>query len=157
MSGRALREEEDGFAAGAEALVLGVLVFVVGTLIVVGAWDVVDAKFATAAAAREATRAVVESAPGDDLQARAERAARAALAGHGRDGTEAEVVPVGATRLERCAEVGYRVEVRVPALAVVGDVPLGAHRVSSRHVELVDPYRSGLPVDDAEESAGCAS
>lgn len=146
---------EEGFAAGAEALVLGVLVFVVGTLLVVSAWGVIDAKLATAAAAREATRAVVEAAPGDDLQAVAERAARRALDGHGRAGAEPRVTAVGADRLERCAEIGYRVEITVPAIAVVGDVAVGDHRVGSRHFELVDPYRSGLPVDDPGQGAAC--
>jgi hypothetical protein len=52
---------DDGFAGGLEALVFGVLIFVIGTLLVVNAWAVVDAKFATSSAAREAVRAAVET------------------------------------------------------------------------------------------------
>lgn len=146
---------QDGFVAGAEALIFGVLIFVIGTLIVVSAWGVVDAKFATSAAAREATRAVVASTPGTDLQATAEAAARTTLDGHGRTGAEAQVTPLGATALARCAEVGYEVAVTVPAVALVGDVAIGELRVSSRYHELVDPYRSGLGVDDPQEGASC--
>ena len=146
---------QDGFVAGAEALILGVLIFVIGTLIVVNAWGVVDAKFATSAAAREATRAVVESTPGSDLQATAESVARSTLAGHGRRGAGMQVTPVGASALSRCAEVGYEVAITVPAIAFVGDAALGEFRVSSRHYELVDPYRSGLEVDDREQGVSC--
>jgi hypothetical protein len=145
---------EDGFVAGAEALIFGVLIFVIGTLIVVNAWGVIDAKFATSAAAREATRAVVESAPGDDLQTRAEAVARTTLAGHDRGGSDMRVTSVGAPALARCAEIGYEVEVTVPAIAFVGSVAIGQFRVSSRHYELVDPYRSGLPVTEEERAQG---
>ena len=148
------RDGEGGFVAGAEALIFGVLIFVLGTLIVANAWGVIDAKFATSAAAREATRAVVESAPGDHLQARAEAVARSTLAGHGRDGGEVRVTSVGAPALTRCAEIGYEVEVTVPAIAFVADVAIGEFRVRSRHYELVDPYRSGLPVSEEERAQG---
>jgi hypothetical protein len=141
---------EDGFVAGAESLLFGVLVFVIGTLIVVNAWSAIDAKFATSAAAREATRAAVEAAPGSDLQAVATTAAHATLQGHGRGASPGLLVtPVGATTLARCAEVGFAVQVDVPVL----DLPLiergmATYRVRSEHRELVDPYRSGLPVDE---------
>lgn len=147
---------QDGFVAGAEALVLGVLVFVVGTLIVVNAWGVVDAKFATAAAAREATRAVVESRPDADLQAVAEAAARATLDGHGRGGAAPSVTAVGEGALRRCAEIGYEVAVTVPAVAAVGEAALGEFQVTSRHYELVDPYRSGLGLTDRERERGAS-
>ncbi len=150
------RTGEQGFVAGAEALIFGVLIFVLGTLIVVNAWGVVDAKFATSAAAREATRAVVTAAPGDDLQGAAEAAAQAALAGHGRTGGPVEVQPVdGPPTLARCAEVGYEVRIEVPALTLFGSATLGSFTVVSSHYELVAPYRSGLPVDDAAQGASC--
>ena len=63
------------------------------------------------------------------------------------------MVPRGATALARCAEVGFEVSVQVPAVAFVGNVSFGDFRVSSRHYELVDPYRSGLDVPDGFE--GC--
>jgi hypothetical protein len=146
---------QEGFVAGAEALIFGVLIFVIGTLIVVNAWGVIDAKFATAAAAREAVRAVVESHPGDDLQSRAERVAASTLRGYGRSDSDVAVVPLGATTLERCAGVGYQVEVTVPGVAFIGDVALGEFTVASRHYELVEPYRSGLPLEDTEAGVTC--
>jgi hypothetical protein len=147
--------DEGGFVAGAEALVFGVLIFVIGTLVVVNAWSVIDAKFATSAAAREATRAAVAAAPGTDLNAVAEAAARSTLEGYGRDATGAVVRPVGATTLERCAEVGYVVEISVPAAAFVGVAAPASFTVTGRHHELVDPYRSGLPVPDPAEGGSC--
>lgn len=147
--------DQEGFVAGAEALIFGVLVFVIGTLIVVNAWGVIDAKFATSAAAREAVRAVVESSPGDDLQLRAERVAVSTLRGYGRSDSEVGVTPLGVTTLERCAEVGYEVSVTVPAVAFVGGMAVGDYTVSSRHYELVEPYRSGLPLEDTEAGVTC--
>lgn len=145
---------DGGFAAGAEALVFGVLIFVIGTLLAVNAWAVIDAKFATSAAAREAVRAVVESAPGTDLQQRAEEVARTTIEGHGRDPDGLEVTAIGTPALERCAEIAYRAEIAVPAIALPGDWGVGAFRVASQHRELVEPYRAGLAVDD-EAGATC--
>jgi hypothetical protein len=140
---------EDGFVAGAESLIFGVLIFVIGTLVVANAWGAIDAKFATSAAAREATRAAVEAAPGADLHAVATAAAVATLEGHGRADSQGFVLtPVGATELARCAEVGFRVQVEVPVLSLpVIDRRVTSYRVRSEHRELVDPYRSGLPVE----------
>lgn len=150
------RQAEDAFVAGAEALVFGVLIFVVGTLIVISAWSVVDAKFATAAAAREAVRAAVEAPPGAALTERAEDRAALTLEGYGRDPAGMGISALGATELERCAQVGFEVTVTVPAIALVGDRALGEFRVSSRHFELVEPYRSGLPVEpDAPVGSTC--
>jgi hypothetical protein len=135
---------EEGFAAGAESLVFGVLIFVIGTLLVVNAWAVVDAKFATAAAAREAVRAAVETPPGDEPGPRAVAAAHEALAGHGIDPARTTVTAerVG---LARCQPVVYRVSTRVPVLVLPGiERRRTGFTVSARHTEVVDPYRSGL-------------
>ena len=79
------RRDESGQVAGIEVIPFGLLTFVVGTLLVANAWAVVDAKMAVSAAAREATRAYVETPPGADPLARAQAAAREALRGAGRD------------------------------------------------------------------------
>jgi hypothetical protein len=143
------REPEGGFVAGAESLLFGVLIFVIGTLIVANAWGAIDAKFATSAAAREATRAAVEAAPGADLQAVATSAAIMTLDGHGRTSRPGfSVTSVGANQLVRCAEVGFAVQIEVPVVALPGiNRTLTSFRVRSEHRELVDPYRSGLPVE----------
>lgn len=164
------RSQEDGFVAGAEALIFGVLVFVIGTLIVVNAWSVVDAKFAASAAAREAARAVVESATGPEHLEVARVAARRTLDGYGRPAAPMTVTSVGPSELvtsgpgpagfRRCTEVGYEVEIRVPAVAFIGSRTIGEFRVSSQHHELIDPYRSGRPLDagrgELEQGATCA-
>src|SRR4051794_39293715 len=50
-----------GFAGGIETLPFGLLIFVVGTLMVVNLWAVLDTKMGVDAAAREGARAVAES------------------------------------------------------------------------------------------------
>jgi hypothetical protein len=137
--------EEGGFAGGAEALVFGVLIFVVGTLLVLNAWAVIDAKFATSAAAREAVRAAVETPVGSDPDARARIAAADALQGHGMDPARATVEATGTTQLQRCAEVAYEVRTRVPALVLPGiDRRRAGFEVTASHREVIDPHRSGL-------------
>jgi hypothetical protein len=138
--------DQGGFAGGLEALVFGVLIFVVGTLLVVNAWAVIDTKFATSAAAREAVRAAVETPVDGEMSARAHAAAAEALAGHGVPADRPWTLePLGATTLARCAEVAYEVRLHVPALVLPGiDRRRTGFEVSSRHREVIDPYRSGL-------------
>ena len=135
--------EEPG-QAGITTLPLGLLTFVVVILLVANAWAVVDAKVAVSAAAREATRAYVETPPGADPMARAEAAARQALQGAGRDPGRMELQPLQAA-LARCAVV--RFEARYPVAAVtvpwVGGYGSG-FIAAARHTEVVDPFRTGL-------------
>ncbi len=146
-------DDETGFTAGLEALALGVLVFVFGTLIVVNAWAVVDAKFATSAAAREAVRAVVQVERTDltatQLEARAAGAARQAFVAHGY--AAVPILTDTTLRLSRCATVAVTVELEVAATVVPGLVSPVTYPVRSSHAEVVDPFRSGLEghgVDD---------
>lgn len=131
---------------GVEGLVFGVLVFVLGTLIVANAWGVVDAKMAAGSAAREATRAFVESeAVSEDAAfVEAEAVARRTMAGYGRDPAKLMVIAEEGS-LQRCARVTVRTEYPVPLLSL----PLfGSHgegfTAVGRHSEIVDPYRAGL-------------
>lgn len=132
--------DDAGFVAGFDGLAFGVLVFVFGTLVVVNAWQVVDAKFAAAAAAREAARVVVESADGSG----AEAAAVEAIEGHGRSPSRLTLVQSGS--FARCSRVIVEARYRVPLVVVplIGGFGDGLV-VSARHAEVVDPYRSGLP------------
>ena len=137
---------EDGQVGGVEGLVFGVLVFVLGTLVVANAWGVVDAKLAAGSAAREATRAFVETEAGsvDEAFADADVVARRTIAGYGRDPAKLVLVPESAS-LRRCGRVTLRAEYPVPLLRIP---LLGAHgegfTATGRHSEVVDPYRSGL-------------
>jgi hypothetical protein len=137
--------DEAGQLAGGEALPFGVLVFVVGILLVANAWAVVDAKMAVTSAAREATRAYVESPVDADPMARAEAAAREAVRAAGRDPSRVTITALDAG-FTRCAEIRFEVRYPVPALRIplIGGYGHGFTAVA-RHAEIVDPYRSGVP------------
>lgn len=155
---RRAHADQAGLSAGAEALVFGVLVFVVGTILALNGWAVLDADFAVNAAAREAVRTVVEAgdAPHEDTVAALHAVAVETMAGHGKDGAAATVEVVddpfgGGARVQRCARV--TVEVRYPVqgirLPLLGSwtTPITA---VGQHSEIIDPYRSGL-----QGRAGC--
>ena len=160
--------DEDGLSAGAEALAFGVLVFVFGSIIMLNGWAVLDAHFAANAAAREATRTIVEGgavertamvgSTGSQVQAGAAHdVAVATMAGHGKDPQhlpapgqfEVELVDdpwQGSTGAPtRCARV--TVHVRYPvqgiSLPIFGgwQTPI---TVEGQHTEIIDPFRSGL-------------
>lgn len=147
---------DEGFVGGLEALVFGVLVFVLGTLIIVNGWAVVDAKFATNAAAREAVRTVVETeAGGGALLERAAAAARQAGAAHGFAVGAVTIEPEGALSQQRCAPVRIRASVEVRSIILPGVAGPGTRTVSSVYEEVIDPFRSGLDITpDLDELAG---
>jgi hypothetical protein len=139
--------DDRGQVGGIEALPFGLLIFVIGALIVVNAWGVVDAKFATDAAARQAARTYVEADPGT-ADADALAAGREAIVGHGRDPDRATIrlvqVPDGG--YQRCVRVTYEAVYTVPAIniPIIGGYGSG-FRVRSTHSEIIDGLRSGLP------------
>lgn len=136
---------DEGFAGGMDAVVVGMLVFVVALLVVANAWAVIDAKLAAEAAAREATRAYVESNHAEQAWPAAVAAAQRTIAGHGRDHRRTSVRPGAELALARCARV--HIEVRHPVvlfpLSVLGRRGTVVAVVGS-HVERVDAHRSGL-------------
>lgn len=148
---------QDGFVAGGEALALGLVVFVVGTLLVLSGWRLVDGKLAVETAAREAARAVVEApvavlADPVASHGAADGIARSVMVAH----RGADDVPdatwrfvstrvVGATA--RCAPITATVEIQVDTvrLPLIGG-GLGTVTLTGQHTERIEPYRSGLPV-----------
>ncbi|MBI1843687.1 MAG: hypothetical protein HYR89_03615 [Actinobacteria bacterium] len=151
--------DESGFAGGAEALPFGVLVFVIGSLLLANAWGVIDAKIAASAAAREATRAYVES-PGptaDDASRDAHLAAEAAFTGHGRDASKMTLQNRGAVAYARCAPITFEVSYPVPTISLpwVKALGPGAITVRASHSEVVDPYRSGVPSSESPTDTPC--
>jgi hypothetical protein len=140
---------ERGFVGGFEVLPFGLLVFVAGTLLLTNAWAVYDAKVAASAAAREAVRAYVEADSGAVAARLANDAAMDAITGHGRDPARAEVDWAVGPDFRRCALNTVVVRYRVPTLTVpfVGAFGGGVVTTTGRHSEIVDPFRSGLPVD----------
>lgn len=129
-----------------EALPFGLLVFVLGSLLIANAWAVVDAKFATDAAARQAARTFVEGSDESSALDAAIEAARASIAGHGRDPDRATIAEVGTFALQRCQRATFEVVYEVPALSIplIGGYGTAPFRVRSTHSEVVDPFRSGL-------------
>jgi hypothetical protein len=136
---------DDGFVAGAESLVFGTLLFVLGTFVVINAWSVVDARLATSAAAREAVRAAVETPLDDDPHTRALAAGARAFAAHAGEGLALELVAEIPPEKRRCAPVRYRATTTVEVAGL--GLPGAARRftVSAAYAEVVDPHRSGLP------------
>ncbi|MEX2324275.1 MAG: hypothetical protein WD576_00865 [Nitriliruptoraceae bacterium] len=141
-------KHQDGFVAGAETLIFGVLVFVVGTIVALNAWLVVDAKFAVSAAARAAVRTAVEADLGDDLLAAATQAAEEAFGGYRSGAAELRVIPRSALALRRCQPISIDVEADVVPLLIPRIAGARTFTVSAHHREVVDPYRSRLPLGD---------
>jgi hypothetical protein len=135
-----------GQVGGIEAIPFGLLVFVFGSLLIANAWAVVDAKFATDAAARQAARTFVEGSDEADAFLAATEAGRAAIEGHGRDPERATIAPVGSFALVRCARATFEATYEVPALSIplIGGYGSAPFRIRSSHSEVVDPFRSGL-------------
>jgi CBS domain containing-hemolysin-like protein len=158
---------DDRGQAGVEVLPLAVLVFVIGTLLAVNCWAVIDAKLATDAAAREATRHFVEADVTDatavgGAESASVAAGLAALAAHGRDPSRASLrlsalgggpgAVDGAAGFSRCARATFTASYEVPALTLPWVGGFGrAFEVRSSHSELVDPFRDGVP----GEAVGC--
>lgn len=137
--------DERGQVGGIEALPLGFLVLVVGTLLVVNAWAVVDAKMTTASAAREAARAYVEAADGRAAPGAARQAAAETVEGLGRDPARLSLHQTSGT-FSRCQRVRFEASYPVPAITLPWIGGRGeTFEVRSRHTEIVDPYRSGVP------------
>jgi len=139
---------EAGQVAGIEILPLALLVFVVGSLLLVNAWAVVDAKLVASDAAAATTRAYAEVPAGLDSER-----AWAFAAATGQDAFAAAAVPADRTalrpRLEpgplRCGRVVVEATVRVPRIVLpwIGGFGDGIE-VHARHSRLVDPFRDGL-------------
>ncbi len=151
------RGDDRGQVGGIEVLPFGLLVFVVGSLLVANAWAVIDSKLAVDAAAREAARHFVEAdvptaRDFGEAEAAARRAGYEALAAHGREGARSTVEltdlesPGGQAGFTRCARATFTASYDVPVLNLpwIGGFGPGLD-VASRHSELIDPYRDGVP------------
>lgn len=156
MSGTVGRLADERGTGGFEVLPFGVLVFVVGTLLVANAWAVVDATYAASAAAREAARAYVESPSGTEAAIAARAAAAEAITGHGRS-VDRMALTITGERFHRCARVIVEVAYDVPVVALPWSVGFTAGRITARarHSELVDPYRSHVPLGPGAREARC--
>ncbi|QYG93693.1 hypothetical protein HC251_15520 [Iamia sp. SCSIO 61187] len=136
-------------SAGAEVLPFCVLIFVFGTLLLVNAWGVIDAKFAVTSAAREAARTYAESDGGFAGEEAARDAAEDAIASYGRTPSRMELSePTGA--FVRCGTVSYTASYPVPALQIPVIGGFGrAFDVTSSHSTRIDRLRAGLDAASA--------
>jgi hypothetical protein len=144
-----IRSDDCGQMGGIEALPFGVLIFVVGSLLIANAWAVVDAKFVTTSAAREAARTYVEADDGNQAAYLAGDAARRAVTGHGRDPSRVvvEITHADDRPFQRCTRITASATYTVPAISLPFIGGYGeAFTVTSEHSEIVDPFRDGLPV-----------
>ncbi len=137
------RNDDRGFVAGAEMLIFGVFAFVMGSLLIVNVWNVIDSSLAVSAAAREGVRTFQESNPNDawsDSQARMAEV----MSDYGRsDRYRAPSLPSGGS-YERCAVISVTASydvalVRLPLFGQFGTMT----EVSSTHSGRIDAYRSG--------------
>jgi Flp pilus assembly protein TadG len=138
-------QSDRGTAAGFEAIAFGFLIFVLGTLLVANAWDVIDARFAVAAAAREAARAYVEAESADQAFAQGQQAAQATMAAYGRPDPPAEAAVETTGAFARCVRATWTVTYPVSVLVLPGVFGLDeVYTVRASHSEIVDPLRTGL-------------
>jgi hypothetical protein len=144
MTGARRLRGDAGQIAGIEAVPFGLLVMVVGILVTAHTWAVVNAKFVTAAAAREATRGYVEARSFDAGAAEAERAAQE-VARRAGAGPAALTLRRTSPGFGRCVPSRFQAGIRVPAIAVPWRPDRIEVVVRADHAEVVDPYRAGLP------------
>jgi hypothetical protein len=104
------------------------------------------------AAAREAARTYVEAPNRSLALARAQQAANDVVNGRRDPHTTLTVTSPDGSSFQRCDRVTTSVRMDIPriSLPLIGGTG-GTFPVSATHVEVIDPYRSGLPA-----TAGCA-
>ncbi len=150
-----MRQRDERGQGGLEVLPFGFLVLVAGALLVANVWAVIDAKVATESASREAARAYVEATDATAAHAAGLAAARTAMTGHHRDADAARYLGPDASAFARCNRITWTVEYDVPSLVLPFIGGFGPSLITARsaHSEVIDPYRSGLPV--AGTGAAC--
>lgn len=136
------RHDDRGFVAGAEILIFGVFAFVMGSLLVVNVWNVIDASLAVSAASREGVRTFQEGVPETAWE---ESRARVIEVLSDYDRTDRAHSPIiDADGFERCGLVTVTTQydvalIRLPLFGQFGTMT----EVSSTHSGVIDGYRSG--------------
>lgn len=133
--------DERGVVGGADAVALGVLVLVVGSLIIVNAWAVIDTRSALDAAAREYLRAYTEADDAGTARLAGESAARSVLHQRGTPLTGLVVTPPDGAAFGPCASASVELAVTVPAVRLPFVGGMGSTVAAVRHRELVDGHR----------------
>ena len=136
-----------GFVGGWEVVPFGLLIFVVGSLLLVNIWAVVDARLAVGDAAREGARTFVHADSEAQGRSDATKAVLQTLEGRGRDTSRVRVDPIDLQPgFVRCAQVTVHVQTVVPAIVLpfVGGFGHG-FTVEGSQREIIDPFRAGVP------------
>ncbi len=143
------RDDDRGIVGGSDVLFFGLLAFVVGSMLIINVWAVIDASFATSAASREGARVFVESADEGTAQADARQTITEVMSNYGRNDTPARINIAASEGFARCAIISVTVEYDVPFIQLPGFGSFGSlTTVESAHSERVDAYRSGEFVGD---------
>lgn len=138
------RRDERGFVAGLEGVLFAVLILLVGTLIVVNAWSVLQTRRTLDGAAREYLRAYTEGDGPDDAVASGRRALAAVLSGESRIGSHGPAVRIDGPdpgRFGPCVEAEVAISAVVPAARIPFVGTFGSTTVRVTHTELVDAHR----------------
>jgi hypothetical protein len=130
---------EDGQAGGVEAIAFGLLVLVVGALIIVNGWSVIDATTAARTAAREGARTFATAGNGTTAADNAITATRRTL--HDMGWTDPNITVNVTGAFLRCSIVTDTVRIPVRFFRT------GVVWASASDSQRVDPYRSGVPGD----------
>lgn len=135
--------DDRGAVGGMEMLPLGFLVMVVGTLMMLNAWTVVDSWMAVSSAAREGARVYVESDPADAWPNASARIAEV-MDDYGRGERAIAPDPPEIEAFARCEVVtvtaGYDLAfITLPFVGGFGSLDT----IEARHSERIDPWRAG--------------
>ncbi|UDY35791.1 hypothetical protein [Dermatobacter hominis] len=148
---------ERGAVAGLEGVMLGVLVLVTGTLLVINAWSVLQARRTLDGAAREYLRAYTQADEPSGADAAGRRALLDVLGGERGTVDGVTVEAPDPSTFGPCATATVTLSIVVPAARLPFVGPVASTTVAVTHTELVDAHRevrSG-PSYDVERTA-CA-
>lgn len=142
MSVRQRLLQDRGATGGLEIIPFGFLIFVLGAVMMINSWTVIDSWMAVSAAAREGARTYVESDPATAWP-QAQAAVQGVMDDYGR-GTRALPAARSSTDYNRCQVVtvtaSYDIAlINAPFIGSFGSFTT----IDSSHSERIDPFRSG--------------
>ena len=139
------RRDERGMVAGGESLALGTLILLVGALVLVNVWSVVETRTAIDAAAREYLRAYTRSDDQRTAMAAGDWAARMTLTARG---TPLRDLRIDVPRPDQFGPCG-RAQVTLTAIVPAARLPLlgelSAAEVAVTHSELIGAHEEVTP------------
>jgi hypothetical protein len=142
-----MTSNQRGVVGGVEVLPFGLLIFVAGTLVILHAFSIVNAKLAVADAAREGARAAIDNVEADQAASVATAAARRAFGGSGLPQDQLFVTITGPPA-GRCGLLAVTAAYRVPGIRVpVVSAFRHPTTVRSTYREHVERFGSGATGD----------